>query len=156
MCQTAVQDELLDRDPTTGIKVRDQRAREMTILTPAEARRVLAAIDAHFQLLVRTLLDTGLRWGECIALRADDIVRGDDGVWAIRVRRTIAEVNGRQTERPYGKTSATMRDVEIEDDLADELRSAAEGNGHVFHRSARRAAPAQQFPQDLAGGVCRC
>ena len=33
MCTTATQDGLLTRNPTAGIKVRGQRAREMTILS---------------------------------------------------------------------------------------------------------------------------
>jgi integrase len=120
LCTMAVQDGILGRDPTAGIKVRDQRAREMKILTAAESRRILAAIDPHYKLLVRAMLDTGLRWGEVIALRPDDITQ-TGGVWIIKVQRTIAEVGGKQSERPYGKTAAAIREVEIEDDLASGL-----------------------------------
>jgi integrase len=50
--------------------------------------------------------------------------------WKPASSRTIAEVNGRQTERDYGKTSAAMRDVTIDENLAAELRARAEG--HIF------------------------
>jgi len=132
LCQTAVQDGILGRDPTQGIKIADRRAREMRILMPDEYRRVLAGIEPHYSLLVRTLISTGLRWGEAIALRPDDVIQRTDGRWIIRVRRTIAEVGGRQTERPYGKTARSMRDVTINDDLARDLTSAVRSNGHIF------------------------
>jgi len=131
LCLMARQDGILDHDPTAGIRVKDQRAREMTILTAAESRRILAAIQPRYTLLVRTMLDTGLRWGEAIALRPDDIVESE-GIWAIRVRRTIAEVGGKQTERNYGKTSTSMRDVEIEAELAADLIGDVAHNGHIF------------------------
>jgi integrase len=133
LCKTAVQDRILGHDPTQGIRIPGRRAKEMTILTPDEYRRLLAAIEPHHKLLVRTLVSTGLRWGECIALRPADVVHAD-GRWVIQVRRTIGEVGGRQTERNYGKTAAAMRDVSIDADLASELRAGGgfPPNSHIF------------------------
>ena len=124
MCKTAVQDGILDRDPTAGIKIGDRQAREMTILTPDQAAALRDAIQPHYRLLLRTLLSTGLRWGEAIALRPSDVIQVE-GKWVIRVRRTIVEVGGQQTERDYGKTPRAMRNVAIDDALAEALRSAA-------------------------------
>jgi integrase len=129
LCKTAVEDRILIKDPTEGIKIADRRAREMTILTPAEYWRVLAAIEPGYQLLVRTLISTGLRWGECIALRPDDIIQDGDR-WSIKVRRTIAEVGGKQSERDYGKTAKAMRSITIDADLASELTACPQG--HIF------------------------
>ena len=131
LCQTAVQDGILSRDPTTGIKIKDRQAHEMTILTPDQAAALKRAIQPHYRLLLRTLLSTGLRWGEVIALRSGDVIEVE-GRWVIKVQRTIAEVGGKQTERDYGKTTRAMRDVTIDASLADALRSAAEGNGLIF------------------------
>lgn len=131
LCKTAVRHGILAKDPTEGIKITGCRAREMTILSPAEYRRVLAAIEPGYQLLVRTLVSTGLRWGECIALRPDDITQDGGGQWSIRVRRTIAEVGGRQSERDYGKTARAMRSITIDADLAAEL-TAQNHAVHIF------------------------
>jgi len=128
LCQTAVQDGILDRDPTAGIKIADRQAREMTILTPDQAAALKLAIQPHYRLLLRTLLSTGLRWGEAIALRPSDVIQ-DEGKWVIRVRRTIVEVGGKQAERDYGKTPRAKRDVTIDASLAEALRSGGE---HIF------------------------
>jgi integrase len=131
MCRTAVQDGTLARDPTAGIKIADRQAREMTILTQEQATALKLAIQPHFRLLLRTLLSTGLRWGEAIALRPSDVIQAD-GQWVIKVSRTIIEVGGKQTERNYGKTVRAMRYVAIDAALAEALRFAAERNGHIF------------------------
>ena len=128
MCETAVQDGILDRDPTAGIKIADRQAREMTILTPAQATALKLAIQPHYRLLLRTLLSTGLRWGEAIALRPADVIQVE-GRWVIKVSRTITEVGGQQTERNYGKTLRAKRDVTIDASLAEALRSDGE---HIF------------------------
>ena len=128
MCETAIQDGILDSDPTVGIKIADRQAREMTILTPGQATALKLAIQPHYRLLLRTLLSTGLRWGECLALRPGDVIQAD-GRWVVRVRRTITEVGGKQTERDYGKTPRAMRDVTIDASLAEALRSGGE---HIF------------------------
>lgn len=130
LCQTAVQDGILDRDPTQGIKIADRQAREMTILTPEQAAALKLAIQPHYRLLLRTLPSTGLRWGEAIALRPADVIQVE-GRWLIRVQRTIAEVGGKQAERNYGKTLRAKRDVTIDAALAETLGSAG-GDGHIF------------------------
>ena len=132
MCQAAVQDELLTRNPTAGMKVSDQQAAERQVLTPAEADRLLDALPGWARLLVQTALDTGCRWGELLAIRPDDVVQGVDGVWTLRIRRTMEEVGSKLTERSCGKTPAAMRDVVISPELAADLRAAAPGNGLCF------------------------
>ena len=89
LCRAAVQDELLTRDPTTGMKVAEQQAAERQILSPSEADRLLKAIPGWAKLLVRTALDTGARWGELVAIRPGDIVQGVDGLWMLQIRRTL-------------------------------------------------------------------
>src|ERR1035441_1090256 len=123
MCKTAVADKIMDSDPTANIKIADRRAREMTILTKDEYKRLLEVIDPRFRLLIVTLVSTGLRWGECIALKSDDIVKMDNGRWVVKVRCTIAEVGGKHTERNYGKTAKAMRDVTINAELASQLQA---------------------------------
>src|SRR6185437_8548323 len=125
--KTAIADKILTSDPTSNVKIADRRAREMRILSKDEYKRMMAVIDPVFSLLLRTLVSTGLRWGECIALKSDDVIQRTDGKWVIKVRRTIAEVNGQQYERNYGKTARAMRDVTIDAELASLL--TAKGSG---------------------------
>jgi len=127
LAKTAVQDGILDRDPTAGIKIADRQAREMTILTPDQAAALNLAIQPHYRLLLRTLLSTGLRWGETIALRPSDVIQAD-GQWVIKVQRTIIEVGGKQTERNYGKTEgARTRPPERRPKPAPQPVSASRG-----------------------------
>ena len=132
LCKSAVQDELLIRDPTLGLKVADQQAPERQILTPAEADRLLDAVPGWARLLVRTALDTGCRWGELVAIRPGDVVQGVDGLWMLQIRRTMQEIGHKSKERNVGKTPASMRDIVIPAELAADLLAAAIDNGHCF------------------------
>jgi integrase len=131
MCQTAVVDKLMEADPTAGIKIAGRRAREMRILTKDESVRLLASVPEHYRLLVRTLLSTGLRWGEAMGLKASDITPLGKG-YVIRVRRVLIQPDGKPVIRDYGKTSRAMRNVTIDGDLGAALISAATADGFVF------------------------
>jgi integrase len=129
MFKTAMMDGIVTRNPIDGVKIGGRRAREMRILTTAEYRRLLAAILPHYTLMLRTAVETGLRWGELVALRPADI-KGN----MIRVRRTIEETSMPQSfkERDHGKTDRAMRDVSITAELADDLRAAGNDNDFLF------------------------
>jgi len=62
MRETAVADRLMDRDPTSGIKVAGRHAREMRILSPSEYRKLLDVIQPHYKLLVEMAVASGMRW----------------------------------------------------------------------------------------------
>jgi hypothetical protein len=64
MCKTAVDDGLMARDVTSGIKIAGRHARELRILSPSEYRAVLAATPVHYKLLVEMAVASGMRWGE--------------------------------------------------------------------------------------------
>ncbi len=70
--QLAVNDGILARDPTSGVKVPTVRRREQRFLT-AEQVTVLAAAAENAQtgtgLIIETLAWVGMRWGELVALR---------------------------------------------------------------------------------------
>lgn len=121
MCKTAVNDGLMEKDPTFGVKIQSRRTREMIILQPEEYGRLLMSVPSQHRLTVRALIETGLRWGELMGLRAEDIKDGK-----LTVRRVIIEVNGRTQVRDYGKTSRAMRTISIDPDLERDL-TAREG-----------------------------
>lgn len=131
MCRTAVIDGLMDRDPTSGIKIVSRRTREMRVLTPEEYRRLLDTIPAHYKLLVRTLTGTGLRWGEAMGLKGRDVQQHGSG-YVIKVRRVLTEVAGKISEGDYGKTARATRDVTIDADLAKALIESAQQNPEGF------------------------
>ena len=90
MCKTAVNDGLMERDVTAGIKIAGRRAREMRILQPDEYGRLLAVTPRPYWLVIRGLTETGLRWGELMGLKASDISDGQ-----LTVRRVLVQVGGR-------------------------------------------------------------
>jgi len=86
----AVRDRVLLTNPCEGIELPKIPPRKTRILTPDEYDQLLAAIPDRFQLLVMTDIETGLRWGELIALRPRHI---DFLRKAISVEQTIVEVS---------------------------------------------------------------
>jgi len=70
--KTAVVLGYIDSNPCRGVALPKSTATddEMRFLTHAEARLIPEEIPDQYRLLVRTLLATGMRWGEATALRA--------------------------------------------------------------------------------------
>ena len=90
----AVRDRVLASNPCEGTELPKVIARRSRILTPAEYERLLAEIPERYRLLVIVDIETGLRWGELIALRPlhlDPVNR------AITVEQTIVEVSKRHS-----------------------------------------------------------
>jgi integrase len=142
--RTALQDDLMKRDVTAGISIQRKDSSEKVIATPAQARAIGEAIDPHYALLVATMFDTGMRYGELMALKASDIrdrvINGVHRGMMIRVSRSIAEVKGRPVERNHGKTAHATREIPISALLASKL--AAQGlrrkDGYVFRNTEGR------------------
>ena len=86
----AVRDRVILTNPCEGIELPKIPPRKTRILTPDEYDQLLAAIPERFQLLVMTDIETGLRWGELIALRPRHI---DFLRRTISVEQTIVEVS---------------------------------------------------------------
>jgi integrase len=93
-------------------------------LTPAEYRRLLEAIPDKHRLMIQVAIETGLRWGELIALRPRhlDLEQG-----RLTVEETIVEVplraspNGqRMIVKPYPKDNEP-RTMGLSPELLDEL-----------------------------------
>ncbi len=134
MCRTAVEDGLMARDVTAGIKPAQRQDREMSIATPAQAKMIQDAIAEPYKLLVETMFATGMRYGELMGLRPEDIEINHLSA-TIHIRRTMVEVNAKPVVQHRGKTPSAKRAITIEADLGRRLVESAR-DGWVF-RSPR-------------------
>ena len=86
----AVRDRVILTNPCEGTELPKIPPRKTRILTPEEYDTLVSAIPDRHRLLVMTDIETGLRWGELIALRPRHI---DFLHRAISVEQTIVEVS---------------------------------------------------------------
>lgn len=86
----AVRDRIIMTNPCESIELPKVPPRKARILTPEEYDRLVAEIPDRFRVLVMTDIETGLRWGELVALRPRhiDLLRR-----TISVEQTIVEVS---------------------------------------------------------------
>ena len=91
--QQAVEDKLIRTNPAVGCKLPPARGREMKVLTLEELRRFLVQAGAEgMQELFLLELATGLRRGELLALRWDDL---DFATGKLRIDKQVSSVNGK-------------------------------------------------------------
>jgi hypothetical protein len=103
----AVRDRVIGHNPCADTELPKVVPAKVRILAPEEFDRLLAQIPAGYRALVLTAIETGLRWGELIALRPRhvDFLRR-----LLTVEETIVEVSKRHspsgeqmTVKPYPK-----------------------------------------------------
>ncbi len=121
----AVRDRILSLNPCEDTELPKVITKRRRTLTPAEYQQVLAAIPERHRLMVETAIETGLRWGELIALRPRHLDL-DQGTLA--VEETIVEVpkraapNGqRMILKPYPEDNKWRR-MALRPQLLQELR----------------------------------
>ena len=95
----AVADGLVPRNVTAGMKAPSSKKKEITPLSPEQARAFLeAARGDHFEALYILAMTAGLRAGELLGLKWDDL---DLDTGTLSVRRSHSETrNGRRFEAP--------------------------------------------------------
>lgn len=114
----AVQRGYLRSNPCDGVSLPRTEDREMLFLSAEEIEALAQAMPARYGTLVRFAAWTGLRAGECGALRLSDFT---DGYASVRVMRSVGDVNGKLTE---GKTkNRRNRVVGVPELLRDDLRA---------------------------------
>lgn len=124
---TAVEEGVLRSNPATGVRLPRAAATEdaepaAKALTEQELQALLAAAPPPWQLLFHFLADTGLRIGEALALRWQEI---DFGRRRVLVRRRLYAGQYAPPKSKYGR-----RDVPVSPQLAQALwaqRKAAKG-----------------------------
>jgi len=114
MLSQAVHWELIPFNPVTGIRKLPEadfaKQEAIQYLTQEEAARLLTWLQAHDPWLypmVRTLLNTGIRFGEMAALRPRDLIRGSSGFY-LQISRTYCKLSQQVQNRTKGKRSRML------------------------------------------------
>ena len=106
----AVSDGLLPRNVAEGVKVPQTRRKEIRPLTPEQTRALLtAARGDRLEALFVLAVNTGLRQGELLALKWEDV---DLERGVLRVRHTLTRTRGKVTVG-VPKTKKSRRSVEL-------------------------------------------
>lgn len=110
--RSAVRNRLIATNPGEDVKLPKVRRSDTDerIISLADLRALLPVVPPRHCALIATTAGTGLRWGEAIGLRRDafDLERP-----ALTVIRTVIEVNGHTSFKPFPKSSAGRRTVPI-------------------------------------------
>jgi integrase len=99
--------------PCEGIRLPKRRQQDTAdqVISRDEVRnKLLPAAPAQYQAIIATAAGAGLRWGEAAGLRLDalDLYRA-----RLSVVRTVIEVSGHTSFKPYPKSSAGRRTVPL-------------------------------------------
>jgi integrase len=119
----AVRDGYLVRNPASLAAAPKIGGRRDDAITPAEAHAIVRAFDGHpLATLVATALGSGLRQGELLALRWEDI---DLDAGNVHVGATLQRIKGEYL-RLEPKTERSRRTVPLADFAMQALRKQAE------------------------------
>jgi integrase len=122
-------------NPCKGIKLpKDSKGGDnMRFMTKDEFRALDAVMDPFFRPFFNFLVDTGLRFGEATALRADDFDLDSD-VPVVRVNKAWKEDESGAYYVGPPKTERSWRTVPMADTTAELVRARVEaaGDGLVF------------------------
>lgn len=120
----AVRDRVIAFNPCAETELPKVVSRKMPTLTPEEFNQLLTAIPERWTSLVLTAIETGLRWGELIALRPRHI---DFLRRTVSVEETIVELSKKNSPtgermivKPYPKDDEP-RVIRVSQDLLDVL-----------------------------------
>ncbi len=120
--KAAVEDGLIPRNAVAGLKLPKLTREEVDPLSREEARQLLAAaggIGDRLEALYVLALNTGMRQGELLALKWDDVDL-EGGV--LRVRRTLTKV-GKSFVTGEPKTKKSRRTIRLTTGAVGALRS---------------------------------
>lgn len=132
---TAVADQMIRRNPCMIKGASTVHTPERPTATVQEVFDLADAIQPRYRALVLMAGFLGLRWGELIGLHRRDV---DLDAGAVRVRRSVAELNNGAREIKAPKSAAGKRTVSIPAALVSDIRAHLEryaepgADGRVF------------------------
>jgi integrase len=111
--RSAVRNRLIAFNPCEGIRLPRRRRHDTAdqVISRQELRsKLLPATPDRYRAIIATAAGAGLRWGEAAGLRLDalDLKRA-----RLSVIRTVVEVGGHTSFKPYPKSSAGRRTVPL-------------------------------------------
>ncbi|MGB5380050.1 MAG: tyrosine-type recombinase/integrase [Acidimicrobiia bacterium] len=139
----AVDDGLIGRNPTDTVKVPKTRERDQRHLTAEQVTDLADAVDQRMRggaQLVKLLAYGGLRWGEAVALRSNnvDVLRRQ-----VHVRESATLVNGTLVWGP--PKSHRSRTIVMPAFLINEIAPTLSGSDLVFTSSTGRPLRSPNF-----------
>lgn len=145
--RSAVRNRLISHNPCEGIRVPKRRTRDtddQVISRPEFRGKLLPALPHRYRGIVAVAGGAGLRWGEAAGLCADaiDLDRAE-----LHVIRTVVEVSGHTSFKPFPKSRAGRRGVPLPAWLVTVLRE---------HRDRYRLGAGDLlFPNEVGGALRR-
>jgi integrase len=122
--ERALVDRVVTFNPCAHTELPKRVKKKSRTLTPEEYEAILAALPAQHRLMVETAINTGLRWGELIALKPGHL---DLNKRKLTVEETIVEVSiknsptgQRMLTKPYPKDDEP-RTMGLPAELVDQL-----------------------------------
>jgi len=122
--ERALLDRVITFNPCAHTELPKRVKKTARTLTPTEYEALLAALPAQHRLMIETAIDTGLRWGELIALKPRHL---DLTTGRLTVQETIVEVSlknsptgQRMITKPYPKDNEP-RTLGLPAELVDQL-----------------------------------
>ena len=121
--RSAVRNRLIPFNPADDVRVPRARRRDTDerIISRSDLRTLLLpCVPDRYRAVVATGAGAGLRWGEAVGLRADalDLDKG-----RLSVVRTVIEVSGNTSFKPFPKSAAGRRTVPLPAWLVDLIRA---------------------------------
>ena len=126
ICDYAVLHGTLKYNPCSSVKVPKTRPpKKVESPEPDDLRKVVESVDEKFGDYAFLLMHTGLRRGELLALKYEDVYDG-----YIHINKVVVYDNGRPVVREYTKSMSGMRQIPV---LSPAERFLTGGKGFIFH-----------------------
>lgn len=144
--RSAIANRLIGANPFEGVRLPKRRKQDTDgqVISRTNFRRyLLPAVPERHRAVVAVAGGAGLRWGEAVGLCADAI---DLDAGELRVVRTVIEVKGHTSFKPYPKSGAGRRPVPLPGWVVDMIRA---------HMAVYPTGPGGLLFTNAAGGALR-
>ena len=145
----AVDNDLVDRDPTTKLRIPAITEKPRESYTEAEVREIVNFAMGYpyrrIAVAVIVLLFTGLRRGELLGLKWDDLTDN-----TLTVRRAVFQDKGTaKVEENKAKTAKSLRELPLMPELVYQVRSLPRCGEYVFGTSTGTLWHPRNFSRDF-------